>query len=313
MAAQRPGALWRRALRACPTSNARAAGPFCPPAVALDVVKLACDRPEVVGRSRSQGESAALARQWVHDGVLAAIAPQTVARRLAAHRLTPWRQPLALAPQVPRDAAFAAHVHAMVTLSPRPLGVGAMGLGVDEKTRLQPRTRTAPPWAAHPRRPGRVEHASRRQGALHLCAGFDTRTGTVSAPTASRKRQVECLTFLAHVDRESVPTIPTMHSVRAHVRRHKGQHVPAWWTHPPRLVFHFPPIHGFWMHQVAQRCSMVQRKRLQRADVADQHHLDGRLLAFVTAWNAHAYPFQWSTKSVAQVMATCESPRAKAA
>jgi hypothetical protein len=31
-----------------------------------------------------------------------------------------------------------------------------------------------------------------------------------------------------------------------------------------------------------------------------------RLLAFVAEWNAHAHPFQWSTKSVAKVMAKWE-------
>ena len=38
--------------------------------MALDVVTLTCDRPDVVGRSRSPWESAALARQLVHDGVV---------------------------------------------------------------------------------------------------------------------------------------------------------------------------------------------------------------------------------------------------
>ena len=54
-----------------------------------------------------------------------------------------------------------------------------MVLGVDEKTRLQPRTRKAPRLAAQPARPVRVEHESIRKGALHLFAGFETRTGTV--------------------------------------------------------------------------------------------------------------------------------------
>jgi hypothetical protein len=46
---------------------------------------------------------------------------------------------------------------------------------------------------------------------------------------------------------------------------------------------------------------------------ADKHHLAERLMACVTEWNARAHPFQWSTKSVAKVMAKCESPLAKAA
>ena len=108
------------------------------------MVKLACARPEVVGRSLSQGDSAALARQLVYDGVVEAISPQTVQRMLAHHKLKPWRHHLWLAPPVPREAAFAAQGHDIVTLYTRPLGVWEQVLCVDETTSVQPRTRTAP-------------------------------------------------------------------------------------------------------------------------------------------------------------------------
>lgn len=287
--------------------------PVFSPAVALYVVKLACERPDVVGRSLSQWDSAELARQLVRDGVVEAISPQTVQRILAHHKLKPWRHHLWLSPQVPRDAAFAAQVHEIVTLYTCPLGVWEMVLCVDEKTSLQPRTRKAPTLAAQPGMPVRVEHEYTRKGALNLFAGFDTRTGTVYATTASRKRQVECITFLEHVDREMAPTITTIHIVLDNVRMHKGKQVQAWLTKHPRFVFHFPPGHCSWMNQVEQWFSMLQRKRLQIADFADKQHLAERLLAFVAEWNEYAHPFQWSTKSVAKVMAKCESPMAKAA
>jgi transposase len=280
--------------------------------VALDVVKLACERPDVVGRSLSQWESAELARQLVHDGVVEAISPQTIQRMLAHHKRKPWRHHLWLSPQVPRDAAFAAQVHAIVPLSTRPMGVWAMVLCVDEKTRLQPRTRKAPTLAAQPGQPVRVEHEYTRTGALNLCAGFDTRTGTVYAPTAERKRQVECIAFLEPVEREIVPTITTMHVILDNFRMHKGKQVQAWLAKHPRFVFHFPPGHYSWRNQVEQWFSILQRKRLQIADFADKQHLAERLLAFVAAWNEHAHPFRWSTKSVAKVMAKCENPVAKA-
>ena len=67
------------------------------------------------------------------------------------------------------------------------------------------------------------------------------------------------------------------------------------------------------MNQVEQWCSIWPRKRVRMADFADQQPLAQRLMAFVAAWNAHAHPLQWSTKSVAKVLATCEGPVAKAA
>ena len=215
--------------------------PVFPPVVALYVVQLACERPDLVGRSLSPWESAELARQLVHDGVVETIAPQTVQRILAHHKLKPWRHHLWLSPTVPRDAAFAAQVTAMATLYTRPLGVWETVGCVDEKTRLQPRTRTAPTRAAQPGVPVRVEHPYARQGALNLFAGFDTRTGTVYATTAERTRQVEGIAFLEHLDRDMAPTIPTVHVVLDHSRMHKGQQVQAWLSKHPRFVFHFPP------------------------------------------------------------------------
>lgn len=295
------------------TPNAPAASRFFPPAVALYVVKLACERPDVVGRSLSQWDSAELARQLVHDGVVEAISPQTVQRILAHHKLKPWRHHLWLSPRVPRDAAFATQVQEIVALYTRPLEVWERVLCVDEKTSLQPRTRTASTLAAQPGHPVRVEHEYTRKGALNLCAGFDTRTGTVYATTAERKRQVEFIAFLEQVNREMAPHIITIHVVLDNVRMHKGKQVQAWLAKHPRFVFHFPPVHCSWMNQVEQWFSILQRKRLRIADFADKKHLAQRLLAFVDEWNEHAHPFQWSTKSVAKVMAKCEDVVAKAA
>jgi len=57
--------------------------PVFSPAVALYVVKIACERPDVVGRSLSQWDSAELARQLVHDQQfpLLVLSPQTFASR----------------------------------------------------------------------------------------------------------------------------------------------------------------------------------------------------------------------------------------
>jgi transposase len=279
----------------------------------LYVVKLACERPDVVGRSLSQWESAELARQLVHDGVVTTISPQTLQRLLAHHQLKPGRHHLWLSPQVPRDAAFAAQVHEIVTLYTRPLGVWERVLCVDEKTSLQPRPRKAPTLAAQPGQPVRVEHEYARKGALNLFAGFDPRPGTVYATTAERKRQVECIAFLEHVDRELAADITLMHVILDHVRRHKGKQGQAWLAKHPRFLCHFPPVHCSWMNQVEQWFSILQRKRLQIADFADKKQRSERLLAFVAEWNTHAHPFRWSTKSVAKVMAKCEHPAAKAA
>ena len=287
--------------------------PVCSPVVALSVVKRACERPDVVGRSLSPWASAALARQLVRDGVVEASSPQTVQRMLGHHQLQPWRPPRWLAPQVPRDAAVAAPVPEIATLDTRPWESWARVRCVDEHTRLQPRTRQAPTWAAHPGQPVRVEHEDTRPGALHLLAGFDPRTGTVYATTAERQRQGACIAFLEPVEREIAPASTTVQVGLDHVRMHKGTQGQAWWATHPRFVLHFPPVPCSWMKQSAQWCSIVQRKRWQSADLADKKPLAERLLAFVAAWHEQAHPLRWSTQSVAKVMAKCENLVAKAA
>jgi transposase len=277
------------------------------------VVKLACERPDLVGRSLSQWDSSELARQLVRDGVVRAISPQTVQRILAHHKLKPWRHHLWLSPKVPRDAAFAAQVAEIVTLYTRPLSPNELVLCMEEKTNLQPRPRKAPTQAAQAGRPVYVEQEYSRCGALNLFAAFDTRTGHVYARMAERKRQVEFIAFLEQLDQELASHITTIHMVLDNLRMHKGKQVQAWLAKHPRFVFHFLPVHCSWMNQVEQWFSILQRKRLRIADFANKAHLAERVMTFVAQWNEHAHPFQWSTKSVAKVMAKCEITLPKAA
>jgi transposase len=272
----------------------------------MHLVKLACERPDQVGRSLSQWDCAELGRQLVRDGVVAGISPQTVQRILASHHLKPWRHHLWLSPKVPRDAAFAAAVSNVCDLYTRELLPWEAVLCLDEKTSLQPRTRKSPTLAAAPGLPVRVEHEYERKGALNLFAAFDTRTGKVYGRTAERKRQVEFIAFLEQLDRELPPEKTRVHVVLDNLKMHKGKQVVAWLARHPRFVFHHPPVHCWWMNQVEQWFGILQRKRLAIADFADKAALAERLAAFIREWNEHAHPFNWSTKSVAKVMAKCE-------
>jgi hypothetical protein len=56
------------------------------------VVKIACERPDDVGRSLSQWDCTEIAQQLVRDGVVTSISAETVRQVLLHHRLKPWRQ-----------------------------------------------------------------------------------------------------------------------------------------------------------------------------------------------------------------------------
>jgi transposase len=138
---------------------------------------------------------------------------------------------------------------------------------------------------------------------LNLFAAFDTRSGIVFGPCYPRKRQQEFITFLEQLAAAIVPPITTIHLVCDHVSTHHGKEVRQWLVKHPRFVLHLTPGHCAWMNQVEQGFSILQRKRLCIADVDSKEHLPAKLGQFIREWNQHAHPFNWSTKSVAKVMA----------
>jgi hypothetical protein len=275
-----------------------------PPEVAIHVVRLACERPETLGRSLSQWDCRELARQLIVEGIVEDISAATVRRILRAHKLKPWRCHLWLYPKSPRDAAFYATVSELIDLYTRPLHEDEMVLSVDEKTSLQPRPRRQPTQPAQPPNiPNRFEHEYKRAGALHLFAAFDTRSGRVYGHCAERKRQPEFIAFLEQLDCAIAASITTIHVVCDNVSTHHGQEVRKWLSQHPRFRFHFTPVHCSWMNQVEQWFSILQRKRLRIVDFESKDHLRAKIDQFIDEWNQQAHPFNWSTKSVAKVMA----------
>ena len=268
------------------------------------MVRLACERPDLVGRSLSPWDCTELARQLIADGIVEESSASTVRRILAAHQLKPWRQHLGRYPKHPRDATFYATVAALIDLSTRPLRADELVLSVDEKTSLQPRPRPAPTLPAQPHhRPNRVEPEDKRAGARHRFAAFDTRSGKVYGRCYDRKRQREFLAFREAVDVEVEENSRTIPLVCDHVRTPQGKEVRQWLAHHPRVVMHFTPVHCSWMNQVEQWFSRLQRKRLRMVDFAAKDQLRAKLDQFMKEWNHHAPPFNWSTQSVAKVMA----------
>jgi hypothetical protein len=275
-----------------------------PPEVAIHLVRLACERPDMLRRSLSQWDGTELARQLIAEGSVEAISASTVRRMLAAHQLKPWRHHLWLHPKHPRDAAFYATITELIDLYTRPLRADEIVLSLDEKTSLQPRPRLSPTLPAQPDNlPNRVEHEYKRAGALKLFAAFDTRSGRVYGHCYERKRQREFMAFLEAVDVEVDECIRTIPLVCDNVSTHHGKEVRTWFAQHPRFVLHFTPVHCSWMNQVEQWFSILQRNRLRIADFASKDQLRAKLDQFIQEWNQHAHPFNWSTKSVAKIMA----------
>jgi hypothetical protein len=58
---------------------------------------------------------------------------------------------------------------------------------------------------------------------------------------------------------------------------------------------------------VEQWFGVARRKRLRIVDFPSKEKLAERLMAFIDEWNEKPHPFNWTTKSVAKVMAKCQS------
>jgi transposase len=243
----------------------------------------------------------------VIDEVVAAISPQTVQRILAANRLKPWRSHVWLHPRTPRDATFAAHVRAVGDLLTRLLADDEVVLSLDEMTSLQPRPRRVATRPAQPGRPVQVEHEYARAGATHLFAAFDTRSGRVYGVTTRRKRQVEYLSLLAHLDRAIPASVTTIHLLADNVSVHHGQLVRQWLAAHPRFVAHFTPVHCSWMNPVEQWFSILRRKRLRSPGFADLAALQRAIQQFIAAWNEIAHPFHWTATSFDKILAKVDA------
>jgi hypothetical protein len=151
-----------------------------PPAVAMHVVRLACERPDRCGRRLSHWDGAALARPRVEAGRVAARSAATRRRILAAPPRQPWRQQLWRYPKHPRAADCDATVSDVSDLSTRPLADDEIVLALEEQTSRPPRPRLAPTRPAQPQNlPKRDAHEDTRAGARNLCAAFETRSGQV--------------------------------------------------------------------------------------------------------------------------------------
>ena len=98
-------------------------------------------------------------------------------------------------------------------------------------------------------------------------------------------------------------TITTIPGVCDNVATHHGKAGRHWRQSHPRFVCHCTPVPCSWMHQVEQGFSRLQRNRFRIADFASKAVRQTQIAQCIVAWNQVAHPFNWSTQSVAQIMA----------
>jgi transposase len=296
------------------TSHGPGDARFFPQMVVAHLVKLACALPDEARRSLSLWTCAELARTLVRDKVVESISPQSVQRILLSYRLKPWRVHYWLNAKGPRDEEFLRQTNAICDLYTRELGGNERVFCVDEKTSLQPRTRTRATLPAKPSNtPVRLEHEYKRKGALQLFGAFDTRSGTVIGVCRKRKCQEDFIALLDRIDGQTPESVTHIHIVCDNLRMHKGKKVHAWNDQHPRFHFHFTPVHCSWMNQIEQWFSILQRKRLSAPNFENLADLESKIESFIAEWNQYAHPFRWTKASFVKVLAKAEDSLSHAA
>ena len=296
------------------TSPAADAPLLFPPVLAAAVKAIACELPVRQDIPLSRFTIPELAREAVARGLTDSLSTSTVQRWLAEDVLRPWQHHSWI---FPRDPLFEAKAARVLDLYQRvweghPLKPDEFVLSADEKTTLQPRSRTHPTQAPAPGVPMRVEHEYLRSGSLAYLAAWDVHRARLFG-------RCEPTTGIIPFGK-LVEQVMTLEPYRSAARvfwildngsSHRGAaavlRLQTDW--PNLLVIHLP-VHASWLNQIEIYFSIVQRKVLTPTDFPSLQALAATLLAFQDRYQRIAAPFAWkfTRQNLATLMAKLSHP-----
>ena len=139
-------------------------------------------------------------------------------------------------------------------------------------------------------------HDYKRHGTTTLFAALEVATGRIIAAHSKRRRRVEFLGFMNSV----VAAFPgrELHVILDNLNTHKKNQ--RWLKKHPTVHFHFTPTRSSWLNQIETWFSILQGQSLNGASFTAIEQLQGRIDAFIAAYNETAKPFAWTKKKVYQ-------------
>jgi transposase len=288
---------WRRRFAADPRVDALKDAPRSgrPPRVALaarlEVVKLACERPD--------GDKTPFRDVWTQQALADALLAQTGVS-LGRSEIGRILRNEGLRPHLVRqwlhspDPLFAEKVERICDLYLSP-PKGAVVLCVDEKP-MQALARKHPTRLG-PRAVVRREFEYVRHGTCALLGGFDIVSGEVIGEVVPHRDAGALVAYMNRVaarypDRE-------VHVVWDNLNIHYDGKDARWTdfnrAHDGRFRFVYTPLHASWVNQVEVWFSILERRVLRHGSFADAAHLAEVVLGFIRHWNAvEAHPFRWT-------------------
>ena len=265
--------------------------------VVAQVKALACSLPAEHGLPLSRWSCQDLACEAVTRGITAAVSGSTVRRWLATDAIKPWLHRSWI---FPRDPDFAVKAERVLDLydrhwEGRRLRPDEYVISADEKSQLQALRRRHDDLPPGPERTRRVEFEYSRGGTLAYLAALDVHHATVMGHCAPTTGIVPFGELVEQVmTREPYASARRVFWVVDNGSSHAGQASiqrmrQAW---PTAVLVHLP-IHASCLNQIEIYFSIVQRKVIKPANLADLAGLEHRLLDFQNRYNATASPFNW--------------------
>jgi hypothetical protein len=275
-----------------------------PPEVRAQATALACSLPKEKGRALSRWSLAEIATHLVMLGLVASIAPSTLARWFAQEKLKPWRYhnwQHILDPQ--KFLERARPVLQWYQAAKQLLEQGIWVVCTDEKTSIQSRERLQAPQAAGFGRPQRISARYKRQGALHLFAALSVADGQKYGQTRRRKRFIDFQAFLLQV---VIPEalkreVHTLKLILDNGPTHAPKQLESWlqsqiegngW--PLTIEVVWLPTNASWLDQIEIWFSVLQRKLLQPNHFISLEELAEAILTFISCQNQTAKPIRWT-------------------
>jgi hypothetical protein len=313
------------------------AGPGAfPPDERLHVVNLATSQTEDHDQPASRWSLDDLAATIVNEAYYKAISRSTIQRILADAEIKPHKSVYWLNSHDPDFDAKAQAICQLYLNAPGLYQQGRLVLSCDEKTGMQILRRVAPTRPVAPGQPEKREFEYERLGTRTLIATFAVPTGEVVWDLGPTRTSLD---FRAHVLRvarhwpdmagfdwvvdnlnthlslelcevvaylNGVPFEP--HNLETMVQRRAFLSTPS-----RKHVFHYVPRHGSWLNQVELFFSVLSRQFLRRGDFESVAEFEGRLRAYLDAYNLErAHPYRWTYTGQPLVRGEADSPnRAK--
>jgi transposase len=192
-----------------------------------------------------------------------------------------------------RDPDFVAKAVEIIELELEPPTDGPT-FCIDEKTGIGVREPAAPSQPVAPGRPARREFEYVRNGTAALLAAFSVLTGMVYGIVRQQHRSLEFIELLRLLDK-LVPPQQVIHLILDPVRLHCSAEVAVYLAYRPwRFRLHWLPLHASWLSFIEPWFSILSKKCLKRAELADFAAADKAISDFIATYDAHqAHPFTW--------------------